>query len=292
MKRSLLLSSQLRLHSKNKKRKKKAEAAEDAPNGKNPKSDKVITDSRFASLHSDPRFQRVRRHKAKVEIDSRFDRMFSDKSFTSSSGPLDKRGKPKKQTSQNPLSHYYRLKEETKNKAEIARADNDDGNDESEYENLQEIDCASLDFKLESESEESTSESEPGGDMESDSSSTTATGTDEEDYEYSESELQEENVPEIEKETHRLAVVNMDWSQVKATDLYVALSSFLPKDGQILSVGVYPSEFGLKRMEEENLHGPIALFGNAKESFDDDDDDENDQIDEEKLRAYEKSRLR
>lgn len=45
-------------------------------------------------------------------------------------------------------------------------------------------------------------------------------------------------------------------------------------------------------MEEENLHGPVALFGNDKESVDDDDDDENDQIDEEKLRAYEKSRLR
>jgi hypothetical protein len=26
---------------------------------------------------------------------------------------------------------------------------------------------------------------------------------------------QEENIPEVDKETHRLAVVNMDWSQVK-----------------------------------------------------------------------------
>lgn len=28
---------------------------------------------------------------------------------------------------------------------------------------------------------------------------------------------QEENVPEIENETRRLAVVNMDWNQVKAS---------------------------------------------------------------------------
>jgi hypothetical protein len=28
---------------------------------------------------------------------------------------------------------------------------------------------------------------------------------------------QEENIPEVDKETHRLAVVNMDWSQVKVS---------------------------------------------------------------------------
>lgn len=27
--------------------------------------------------------------------------------------------------------------------------------------------------------------------------------------------LQQENIPEIEEETHRLAVVNMDWGRVK-----------------------------------------------------------------------------
>lgn len=67
------------------------------------------------------------------------------------------------------------------------------------------------------------------------------------------------------------------------------LSSFLPKGGQIVSVAVYPSEFGLKRMEEEELHGPIGLFDDENERSDDDGDNE---IDEEKLRAYEKSHLR
>jgi hypothetical protein len=71
--------------------------------------------------------------------------------------------------------------------------------------------------------------------------------------------------------------------------LYVVLNSFLPKDGQILSVAVYPSEFGLQRMKEEEIHGPVGLFDDENEKSDEDDEDE---IDYEKLRAYEKSRLR
>jgi len=33
---------------------------------------KVVTDSRFAAVHFDPRFQRFPKAKAKVEIDERF----------------------------------------------------------------------------------------------------------------------------------------------------------------------------------------------------------------------------
>lgn len=71
--------------------------------------------------------------------------------------------------------------------------------------------------------------------------------------------------------------------------MYVILSSFLPKDGQILSVAVYPSEFGIQRMKEEEVHGPVGLFDDEDKNSDEED---NDEIDEEKLRAYEKSRLR
>ncbi len=40
--------------------------------GGKPKGGKVVTDSRFAAVHSDPRFQRFPKAKAKVEIDERF----------------------------------------------------------------------------------------------------------------------------------------------------------------------------------------------------------------------------
>lgn len=73
---------------------------------------------------------------------------------------------------------------------------------------------------------------------------------------------------------------------MQAVDLYVVLSSFLSKDGQILSVAVYPSEFGLQRMKEEEVRGPVGLFD------DENDEDNEDEIDYEKLRAYETSKLR
>ena len=66
------------------------------------------------------------------------------------------------------------------------------------------------------------------------------------------------------------------------------LSSFLPKGGQIVSVSVYPSEFGLQRMKEEEVQGPVGLF----DGDDDGEKDGDDEIDTEKLRAYEKSKLR
>ncbi|XP_030485928.2 pre-rRNA-processing protein ESF1 [Cannabis sativa] len=251
---------------------------------------KLITDSRFASVQSDPRFKRAPKHKTKVEIDSRFNRMFTDKRFAPSSAPVDKRGKPKKQNSDNFLKSYYRVEENKEEEEEEEERKGEAvvklGGDESETEQS-------------GESDASESEEEDDDDVvswESDASIDTDDDDDEElNVEY-EPEEPEEHVPEIEKETHRLAVVNMDWRHVKAVDLFMMLSSFLPKDGHMVSVTVYPSEFGIQRMKEEEIHGPVALFDGENEKNgeddDDDDDDNDDELDNEKLRAYEKSRLR
>lgn len=65
------------------------------------------------------------------------------------------------------------------------------------------------------------------------------------------------------------------------------MSSCLPKGGQVLSVAVYPSEFGLKCMEIEAVHGPSGLLDGNEEHSDDDSD-----IYNEKLRTYELNKLR
>ncbi|KAK9067416.1 hypothetical protein SSX86_014745 [Deinandra increscens subsp. villosa] len=279
---------------------------------------KVITDERFASSQKDPRFQDVPKHRNKVAIDSRFDRMYTDKNFSTSSARVDKRGKAKSDgvSSQSVLKHYYRTDDVEKKQKKLREESDPDPDPESgeddedvesdeekaEYERIDAEKVKNVREKLsESESEsESGSGSEFSGDEESGEDVVddfASTDTDEDDGAYLEEEtiaLQEENVPEIDKETHRLAIVNLDWNQVQAVDLFVVLSSFLPKTGQILSVSVYPSEFGLKRMEEEAVRGPVGLFDDEdeKNKNDDDSDNSDDEIDNEKLRAYELSRLR
>lgn len=65
------------------------------------------------------------------------------------------------------------------------------------------------------------------------------------------------------------------------------MSSCLPKGGQILSITIYPSEYGLKCMEIEAVHGPSGLIDDSNEDGEDFSD-----IDNEKLRTYELNKLR
>ncbi|KAK4791349.1 hypothetical protein SAY86_031762 [Trapa natans] len=272
--------------SKNKNKSKGGRRADDGSSVGNGGDPKIITDSRFAAVHSDPRFQRVPKHKAKVSIDSRFSSMFSDKRFSSSTAPLDKRGRRKEGKSENPLRHYYRMDE---------HKEKEESEEDEKMEELERGTDVAERSEVSTESEKSGSEPESESEDEAvsaESESTTDTDEDEEGDVYGEeeeAEPQEESVPTIEKETCRLAVVNMDWRHVKAVDLYVLLSSFLPKEGCIISVSVYPSEFGLQRMEDEEVHGPVGLFDDEKDEVDENDEDD---IDNEKLREYERSRLR
>ncbi|XP_065856168.1 pre-rRNA-processing protein ESF1 [Euphorbia lathyris] len=304
-------SKNMDFEKKNKKRNKPSKGSvadgEDKIHGEGGR--KIIADPRFASVHSDPRFQNVPRRKSKVPIDSRFTPMFTDKKFATGSAPSDKRGKPKKHKPETSLRHFYRIEEEDEDanqeveKEKKVVSDEDEkekkvvsDEDESEEEVEEQSDKEELGI-LDSElaGSESTSESEAS---ESDDTEST---TDEEDgeviYEDDQHEVQVENIPTMEDGTRRLAAVDMDWRHVRAVDLYVVLCSFLPKGGEIVSVAVYPSEFGLQRMQEEELHGPVGLFdsenkGNDDANSSDDDDDDDDEIDDEKLRAYEKSRMR
>ena len=92
----------------------------------------------------------------------------------------------------------------------------------------------------------------------------------------------------------------IDWSlesevvfhALQAVDLYVAISSCLPKGGQILSVGIYPSEYGLKCMEVEVTRGPSVLIDNNEENSEEESDSDDEDLCNEKLRTYELNKLR
>ncbi|KAI3945778.1 hypothetical protein MKW98_023052 [Papaver atlanticum] len=239
----------------------------------------VITDTRFSSVHHDPRFQEVPDQHSKVLIDKRFSPVLK-KNFSPSKARVDKRGKRIYVNPENRLRRYYRLdKEENKKKKD---QESDDGDENGETEKNENAKVQKHDNNiLESDSNSESEELESADELSDDTSSLTGSDTDEDDGGYLEDEPAEpeENIPVTEQETHRLAIVNMDWSQVQAADLFVVMSSFLPKGGQIKS-----------RMEEESVKGPVGLFDDNKVQSDD--DDVNGEIDVEKLRAYENSRLR
>jgi len=113
----------------------------------------------------------------------------------------------------------------------------------------------------------------------------------------------------------RIAVVNLDWDNIRAADLMAVFSSFVPSSGRILKVSVYPSEFGRERMEREETEGPPKeIFAAAdgkeddassvsEEAAEDEDEDEKikksivqedkgEEFDSAKLRRYQLERLR
>ncbi|XP_006657788.2 pre-rRNA-processing protein ESF1 [Oryza brachyantha] len=249
---------------------------------------RAMEDERFAAARTDPRFRPMRRKEAKVELDSRFTSMLTDPRFSSSAAPVDKHGRRRKK-GENPMVQYYLNQEEEEVEKEKAKA------------------------KLIEEDEEEEAEEELQDKEESSSSDDDEEDEEEDDDEYSVgSDVahylmgRHDDTPMIDKETHRLAVVNMDWDHIKAVDLYMVMTSCLPKGGRVSSVSIYPSEFGLKCMKIESTKGPAALVdanGNDGENSDDNDDNEEEEEDSSdtehdseaennKLRSYELNRLR
>ncbi|XP_071442045.1 ESF1 homolog [Hetaerina americana] len=95
----------------------------------------------------------------------------------------------------------------------------------------------------------------------------------------------------IDQATCRLAVCNMDWDRIRAADLMVLFSSFTPVEGYIKSITIYPSEFGLQRMKEEDVKGPTELVSKSHES-EDEEAEEGVSYHMEKLRKYQLNRLK
>ncbi|KAK2909251.1 hypothetical protein Q8A67_005088 [Cirrhinus molitorella] len=97
------------------------------------------------------------------------------------------------------------------------------------------------------------------------------------------------DAPHADNVSRRLAVCNMNWDRLKAKDLLALFNSFKPKDGVVLSVTIYPSEFGKERMSAEQTHGPLEL-SSLPENPESDTEDE--RIYMEKVRDYQFKRLR
>lgn len=125
-----------------------------------------------------------------------------------------------------------------------------------------------------------------------------------------------EDEPESSLKTRRIAVVDLDWDYVRAIHLYkifasaiapVGSSSSRPNrvsapivGGEVLSVRIYPSKFGLERMVHED-NGPPSELLQKKKSLDGEGDvnertiyetGDADEYDEDALREYQLQRMR
>ncbi|KAF3852657.1 hypothetical protein F7725_006011 [Dissostichus mawsoni] len=176
--------------------------------------------------------------------------------------------------------------------------DDDDEDDDEEDDDEEGSDVAS-----------GSDEEESGLDSDSDSEPDLARGkgnvetsSDEDDEEYVNAILKKEE-EEIEHDwgelakdalrndevSARLGVCNMDWDRMKAKDLLALFNSFLPKGGAVLSVKIFPSEFGKQRLKGEETQGPMELKALPDDS---EDDNEEERGYREKMRDYQFKRLK
>lgn len=277
-------------------------------------------DKRFADIVSDPKFRRIPKNERKVKIDKRFQSMFKDKRFKVKYA-VDKRGRPVNNTTTEDLKRYYELNSDVSSSSDDNEEENEeegkyvklnkpeDNNDivqeENDEEKDLEINHGNLkeqhvnDKKISEEIKkklqnlnvdyargESTLFSDSSSD---DEESSYDSDSDEEiDHKWGELAVDAETT---EKATYRLAACNMDWDRIRASDLMVLFNSFIPPTGSIKSITIYPSKFGLERMKEEEIKGPIELV-DSKAETEELDNEEGAKFHMEKLRQYQLNRLK
>jgi|EP00505_MAST-04D_sp_SCG-Rhode-Island_P002899 hypothetical protein len=267
------------------------------------------TDSRFAALKNDPRFSRHTKKKAKLIPDKRFAVMHKSKDF-------EKKTRTK-------TDRYGRPNQDVASSSESSDDSSSESNDEptkfSPEDRMDKLNrLARGDGPASELSEENTSDSD-----EDECQRPNVSSVDDDSDDYSTGDEYNENLGVVERiptgeETRRIALVNMDWSRVTAVDIYALLLSFLCSGGVILKVTVYPSQFGSERLALEATQGPVGIYrtstsknrktssiGSSSLSDSDSEDEDNvpdinhtDQsdtstgLDPEKVRQYEKDRLR
>ncbi|KAH9246831.1 hypothetical protein BASA81_015609 [Batrachochytrium salamandrivorans] len=210
--------------------------------------------------------------KHKVVVDDRFKSMFEGEEFQSKP-VLDRHGrrgaKPTASSSSKDIARHYTL----------------DKVDETRLEKLNQLARGGHN----SEDDDSSSGS---------SSSSSSSGEEDED-EDEQVVFDSDAITKLEMShdsSHRLACVGCDWDRVRAVDLLAILGSFAPPLGAILRVSIYPTQFGLERMELEDENGPLSATATVLPEEDDEDQGESSNLmgskyNPELLRKYEKERL-
>ena len=239
-------------------------------------------DDRFSALSRDPRYRLPNKKEARTAVDPRFGRLFTDQDFRKKAS-VDRYGrKIKPEAGKKELEKLYRLEQDDGKKNDAGKRkkaerevvgsseeENDEQEEGSDEDLVERKDRARQGGFSESESEEESTSDEEESDDEVELADGTAGGE------------QTEDIP-MGEVTRRIAAVNMDWDNIRASDVMAVASSFLPGNGRIDRVTVYPSEFGRERLEREELEGPPReIFASSKKPQQDDEMSEEEESDEE-----------
>ena len=211
-----------------------------------------VADPRFSTIQTDPRFRLPSKRNTHVQIDKRFAHMLRDEGF-SSTAKVDRYGRKLSQGSgKRELERFYRVEGvEDKNEDYEGRDEVDD--DEEVTQELWRV------------GKQEKSKYDPARNGGFDESSSGESSSEDDDADVEEEEVagfadqyhaEGEEVQEGEVSS-RLAIVNLDWDNIRAADLMAVFESFVPSgSGRILKVEIFPSEFGKERMEREETEGP------------------------------------
>ncbi|KAF2671672.1 hypothetical protein BT63DRAFT_422213 [Microthyrium microscopicum] len=195
------------------------------------------TDDRFSSFKSSARFRLPSKKHTKTKLDKRLSGILNDDAF-SKKATVDRYGrKLSSDQTRKDLTRLYRLASDDE---EEENSGDDDRVVSKELQRVEKKYDPARDGGF------STSESESESEDESEV---------EEDIEAALPDAGADEVP-MGEVSSRLAVVNLDWDNIRAEDIMCVASSFAPPEGRIVSVTVYPSEFGRERMEREEVEGP------------------------------------
>jgi NUC153 domain len=224
----------------------------------------TITDPRFANIQSDPRFQLPSKRRTHVKVDKRFSRILKDEDFTRRA-KVDRYGRPVETDSER-----QRLKRRFEFDDDVEDVADNDTAVQRELQRVGQVRDPLREGALSgSSSEESSSEDE------------------DEDESLDEAGLAghlEGDVP-MGEASSRLAVVNLDWDNIRSEDLMAVFSSFLPAGDRLLKVAIYPSEFGKERIEREEMEGPPeGIFSGRQKDSEESEPDSNSQDDEDEIK--------
>ena len=267
------------------------------PPKKGGEAPKPITDPRFSSFQTDPRFRLPSKKKTKTQLDSRFSHALTGSEFANTA-KVDRYGRKIKTDKKNKaLSSLYERAPELKGGEEDEEEDDsggekvgDDGLEEDpeldddevvqrELRNAhRKVDPARGGGFSESESDDSSSEDDSDSDEEDEADAAVA---DREQFAEQQEDIESGEV------TRRIAIVNLDWDHLKSVDLMALLSSFAPDDGRVERVSIFPSEFGKERMQNEEVNGPPKeLFkgDKKKKKRKDDSDSDSDSDSDERIK--------